>query len=144
MSDTFLGELWKHKAREERGEPNPEEKVIGIYLSMKVAAQGDPKLENLLESVNKAILGYESAAFRLTEAKKSADEREEREDIERRMKMRSIAHSLLIDELNILSRNCAEAGRSNMWRQEIGLSRDEVEDWAFGVVDMVRKSTNQK
>jgi len=45
-------------------------------------------------------------------------------------KPRTVSHDAFIDSCNILSRNMAEAGEDNSWRERLGDNRKEIGDFA--------------
>jgi len=139
----FLGEKWKMKAEHEYSESA--ELKSPIFEEIERGSFGNPKLESLFRELEDKILRYSISADRLSKARNellvgSADKGE----IVKADEGRRRAHDALIDQLNILSRAFKEEGLPNEWRRNIGLEREEIGEWAFGVADYLRAKTKEE
>lgn len=130
--------LWEEKARRERGKEGTDPRLES-YASLLSATYGDPQLEAILKKVEEKALAYASTVKNLQSSRAGLSEGRDRGDVEKYDSFRRSAHNALIDEINLLSRQCREAGRSNKWRQEIGLSRDEAGEWAIHLAEYLKK-----
>jgi len=103
------------------------EKFSGVqaYRSMEAIVLKDPSLKDLLEQIKKSAVRYVGAvdSLSLTRYEKNAENRAFIESFDRN---RQISHNTLIDNLNILSRECQKKGIDNKWRSVIGLNRKQV------------------
>jgi len=113
----------------------PPEKEVVLYQDIRsaVEAEGDPDLESLLRSVERAAVHYAEIAnahdhWWDTRAGRVTDP-EEVERGERISGRRTIAHNVLSDSLNALSRRFGEDSIDNEWRNGIGLDRNQMGTW---------------
>lgn len=149
MSNHYLREAWQRKAENERGYDSDSERPIGYDRDVKTfinieqiitnldLSKKDEKLSdvvtfyrNVLDSVlkyNVAILNYNQA--KSDKIKNNID----KEEMEEKDRFRRNVHEALISNINILSRLMKGSGLDNSWRNDIGISRQEVQRWAQNV-----------
>jgi hypothetical protein len=128
-------ERWQEIATKEKGEEPMMDQAISTYLDIKVVQDKHPELNEKVANLEEAIIRYTMRLNDLAIARLEANQ-----DIIQNMdQSRRLAHNRLIDELNILSREFAKLGLNNRWREKIGLSREQVEDWANAVYPIVCK-----
>ena len=118
-----------------------EKYCTGIFLKMKEQSGKDPVAKELFTVVLKLTVKYISAVDAHTEfilTKKGQDEKQEREELERISKVRTSAHNVLIDAINIYSRYCYKNKLDKSWRDMLGSEREEITRWAQNVIPLVR------
>lgn len=136
----FLRDLWQDKTRRERGEKTFEQKAIDIFLSIRVTLDKNPRpdLVRQLKTVERAILRYAETIANLSRVRLECDALKERAEIENADQNRRFAHNCLVSDVGILARWFKEAGLDNSWQNSIGLSREEIADWAFAVAPFLK------
>ena len=139
----FLGEKWRMKAEHEYSESA--ELKSPIFEEIQSSSLDNPRLESLSVDLQDKILRYSISADRLSMASRNlAIGHGDREEVVRADEARRRAHDALIDQLNILSRAFKEEGLPNEWRRKIGLDREEIGAWAFGVAEYLRAKTKEE
>ena len=131
----FLQELWRNRAELEHGEMNENERAVRVYIDIKKAAKENLQLSKILKIVEDAVLNYMRLILRLNRAKLELDQNM----IEKYDEHRRLGHNRLIDDVNMLSREFKKAGLDNSWRNDVGLSREAVGDWARQVAQFLEK-----
>lgn len=130
MGEFFLRELWERKAKAEQP------KAVSELEKMRRLVEGNEKLEKLFLEVIKASLRYCRTRDTLGLLRIEAGDVKALEECDR---ARRIAHNVLIDSINILSRACLSEGVSNKWREKFGRDRDVIGDWAVGLANDYKK-----
>ena len=137
-TEPLLKESWERKAVGETKGETPDEHGISLFFDLKEAAERSNDLRTLTDELERKIISYADAVSRYFSAKQSTD----REAIQRADEHRHVLHEDLIATLNQLSRLYHKLGKSNSWRKEIGLDRDQVEAWALSVARNVKGKHN--
>jgi hypothetical protein len=145
--DPFVRERFAEIIEEREKENTPEPEVsreLRVYESIKnqiASLDNDTtksRLEKLFLALQKSILNYTIAIDRLSKHKLNG----KLDAIENADKRRSITHNVLIDDLNILSRQFDEAGLDNSWRADVGSDRRDITKWAIAITETVRQQTD--
>ncbi|MEW6407869.1 MAG: hypothetical protein AB1465_04220 [Patescibacteria group bacterium] len=127
--EPFLRESWEEKTQREKTDQTLEEKAWKVFQTIEEIAENYPELAKFAEDIKSSILRY----GKIIERRKQAIRSSNREEIETSDQEQRIAHNALIDSLNILSRQCRNKEVSNLWRQDIGIERDQITAWAMRV-----------
>ena len=133
--DPFLKEMWQRRSEEESGE-SPEKKSFELWVEIQGKSEKNKDLQEACADLKESIIRYYKSVVRLERAEGQSFEKE---DIERADHDRRIAHEALIDKLNFLSREFANAGLDNHWRKEIGLDRDTAGIWSYNIGEFLSK-----
>lgn len=128
--EPFLRASWGRKNAAEKGEEDKETKGAGIWRSIELASGSDVLLRKIAGQIKKDILHYQSAIHAFKEARSEKETKGSIEEMELKYKNENRAHKRLVDDLNLLSRQFRQKGLSNQWREEIGLTDEEVGRWA--------------
>ena len=142
MTEPFLRELWERKAAHERGEERGErreQRAVRIYHIIKREAEKKPELLRSLKQVEEKILRYNIAVDKLSLGRLEEDI----ETIQESDRQRRLAHNALESWLNLLARQFVKFHLSNSWRDEIGLEREAVGEWACKVAKFIRKQREE-
>ena len=135
----FLGELWGRKKEDELIGENPEDINFGIFLDMKIAAERDPGIAELIDDLEKNLLRYAKAESAFLGAKlrweSEGSAPETRRDFEVADRGKKAVHDSLISQLNVVSRAFHRANLDNNWRKKIGVDRNQIAAWALTVSD---------
>ena len=143
MREPFLSERWGEIAEKNIQENTPQPEVpraISAYLSIEEQINSFPddsekvKLEKLFTALNESLLSYLIAIDRLAIHKLDGSV----DKIENAEIRRKLTHNVLIDNLNILSRQFAAAGLDNSWRSDVGSDRRDITRWVLAVAEHVR------
>jgi hypothetical protein len=146
MGEPFLRERWGEIAEKNIQESTPQPEIpraVSTYLSIEEQINSLPddpekiKLEKLFATLNESILSYLIAIDRLTIHKLEGS----LDKIENAEIRRKLTHNVLIDNLNILSRQFAAAGLDNSWRSDVGSDRRDITRWVLAVAECVRGKT---
>lgn len=137
--DTFLRGRWEERAQHERGEYTPEEEKrmqdIMQYIDIhKRAEEAGVPLLKFLEDVERYAIRYQRTINET--ARMRTDVRQGAAGVDHLTasdQNRKLAHTALVDAVNILSRQFREAGLDNEWRRSIGLERDDVGRWGEAI-----------
>ena len=130
---------------ETNGDPELERKKNRseeLFLDMLNLARGNDALMFQFDEIKDSVVRYINKRRELNDIAKESREnvgrsgQEEHSDREQR-----IIHDALIDNLNIFSRMCANSGKDNSWRQNIGDLRESVAVWADNVYSLAQKDT---
>ena len=133
----FLQELWRHKSELEHGEMSENERAVRVYIDIKKAIGKNNQLEKIFKTLEDAALNYMRLVLRLNRAKLESDP--DPVMIEKYDEHRRLGHNRLIDDVNLLSREFKKAGLDNSWRNDVGLSREAIGDWARQVAQFLEK-----
>ena len=128
IPDPFLKDSWEQNAQVGNNKEDKERKILRIWSEIELASIKDVFLKNLFDQVKKDILHYQSTIRAFKEARE--DMPEANEVTELKYKNENRAHQRLIADLNLLSRQFIQKGFSVKWREEIGLTDEEVGRWA--------------
>lgn len=128
--DPLLKESWGRTKAREKGEDDKETKGAGIWREIELAAAKNFVLKKLVEQLQKDIAHYQATIRAFKEARRDKETKESIDEIELKYKNENRAHQRLVADLNLLSRQFKECGLSNKWREEIGLTDEEVGRWA--------------
>ena len=135
----FLGELWGRKKEDELIAEIPEDANFGIFLDLKVAAERDPGLAELVSELEDHLLRYAKADSTFLGAKlrweSEGSAPSTRRDFEIADRGKKAIHDSLISQLNIVSRAFHRASLDNNWRKKIGVDRNQIAVWALTVSD---------
>ncbi|KKT28417.1 MAG: hypothetical protein UW43_C0003G0021 [Candidatus Yanofskybacteria bacterium GW2011_GWA1_44_21] len=136
--DPFLKELWKHKADEEKGETQ-EDKDLNLYFKFKTDAAKFHSLIPLIVELEKTVGKYAQSVARWSSVRQGKSEKEVMMAADQN---RKLAHNILIDIVNQISREYKKLGLTNSWRSDIiGNTRAELGDWALTIA---RKALNHE
>lgn len=141
--EPLLTESWHRVDDREHGEDNDlnepkgrdHEAYNSIVSQIDSLPEGEEKirLKKLFDELVTDIASY----IRTIAVLKQRKIDQERTAILSADKLRQQAHTRLIDDLNILSRNFGDAGLDNLWRSDIGLTRKDATRWAVKVAQML-------
>lgn len=138
--EPFLREYWEEKAELEKTGQTFTEKAWKIYQTIEEITKDYPELAKFVEDIRLGVLRYGKIIERRNQAIQSAN----REEIETSDQEQRIAHDALIDNLNILSRQCRNNGISNLWRRDIGVERDQVTEWVKRIYQILEPLEENK
>lgn len=116
-----------------------EDKDITLYYKFEADAHRHEALNEVVEELKSAIGKYAEAVTRLSSVRM---DKLDKESIAASDRHRRLIHNSLIDTINRLSRTYKKLGLDNSWLSGIiGLSREEIGDWALTVA---RKELNHE
>ena len=134
---------WEEKSRAEQGLRSPEdeqkERDVVLYEMIQKETSGSGKyLAEFLRAVEHAAVRYRESVNRFDHIRaRDANRADIRLELEETDRNRYAAHEVLIDSINILSREYKKAGLDNEWRREIGLEREEVGRWGMAIANII-------
>ena len=130
IPEPFLKKTWERSGARERGDDDKEAKGASFWSEIELASAKKPCFKKIFEQVKKDIARYQSAIRAFKEARQDRETKEAIDEIELKYKNENRAHQRLVADLNLLARQFKEHGISNKWREEIGLTDEEVGRWA--------------
>lgn len=138
----FLRERWEERARSEHAERTPQEEQreadIMLYLDIKKQArEGGAHLQGLLVAVERQAVRYRMTVNIWERSRRESIDTKALDAFGEAEQNRRFAHNVLMDDVNILSRQCAAVGLDNEWRRRIGLERDDVGRWGLAVAQLI-------
>jgi len=110
--------------------------MLRLYFGIKEKAGDSPETEEFLLQVEEASLRYEHSIARI---EKGGLEGWERDDIAAADERRRTIHNALMADIDILARIFESKGLDTSWKRMIGLTRDEIGNWALIVAKHLRK-----
>ena len=135
-----VGEGLGSENEEYHAEEQPSQEQYAEFESFLAKAESDPDLKFFANNLRRSVINYAASVEKLNRLQKLGASKD---DIETADHSRRNYHDGVIDKLNILSRGFNERGWDNRWRKEIGMSREEVSEWALRIAKrlIVKKDT---
>lgn len=136
-SDPFLHESWERAASEETEGASPEETSYATFETARQSVESNQELKEMFKDVESSILRYGESVTRFDRGQLEGITRKDMENIDG---ARRSAHDSMIDQINALSRACAQAGLDNQWRNMVGSDRIQIGEWALKVGAILKNS----
>ena len=141
----FLDDLWERKGENEVESESPENRSFGIFLDMKIGAEKNPDLSELVRDLEGSLLRYTKAEVVFARARlkweAEGNTPESRNEFEAADRNKHAIHQSVISQLNAVSRAFHRHDLDNSWRKEIGVNRDQIAAWALMVADHITADT---
>ena len=138
MSDEFLKELWEEKAKKEKAEKKW--KIDIFDLENLLATKNKEAKKYFIEylgQLKKSCLRYLETCEDLEKAAKNLREGASGEELATNQNLvkqadmaRRLAHNVVVDNLNILSRLCKKYNLDDSWRKYFS-SFEMIGEWAY-------------
>ncbi len=147
----FLRGRWEERVRSEHAERSPQEErreqdvesYLDIKESVRNAEEGGERLAQILGDVERRAVRY-----RMTVNTWERERRTIKGDVigatEETERNRRLAHEVLIDGVNLLSRQFKEYGLDNEWRRNMGIEREDAGRWGLNIAQLIYRKFEEE